>query len=74
MCPPAGLHLYPRSDWGSWSYMVSGLETSLNRGVSLVEVLLAGPGSWGAWLGALCVGDSSCWPASWLDAKPRLLV
>ena len=55
MCPPAGLHLYPRLDWGSWSYMVSGLETSLNRGVSLVEVFLAGSGSWGAWLGALCV-------------------
>ena len=36
--------------------LIYGQWSSLNRGVSLVEVVLAGSGSWGGWLGAF-------WPA-----------
>ena len=69
--PSGGLHLYPRWDRGPWSHMVSGLETSLTRGLSLAEVFLAGWGSWGRGLGQ---GAYVTPAAGRLDPKPRLLV
>lgn len=53
------LHLYPRSDWVSWSYLVRGLKTSLNGGVASDGAFLVGSGSWAIWLGTLCVRDSN---------------